>query len=288
MSPASPGPRPAVSPFAVSNVRVSTSGWAGVAQAMRRTMVEVAPREQQQRKSERRGRPRPAQRHRPGRTSGAGIARRSAAAVVIPSRPMYRCSRRRWRDRRLRCRAAPGRRRCHAPRRCRRSRSRTDTRGWSRRASPRSWRRRRARGGRRATGTACAEMQRAPRQDDPSVFDDVVVGEVDRGGLVRARDLGAEQQRPLGAQPQLPAREETGVGAIEALFAGARRVDVAQRIEEQERVALLQHPMGDVRVRAGDDGERVGVDLLFNGSPPGRKGSGVFSLFTEKRLPTPF
>ena len=110
-----------------------------------------------------------------------------------------------------------------------------------------------------------AEDVDGPAVDQAAIRErDVRVREVDGKRRVVVADRGTEQQRaPVGeAQPE--ARQVAGVAmvdAVDARHARARALDVAEAVEDRERVTVLQH------ARAVVDARRCREDVVAVGDP---------------------
>ena len=73
------------------------------------------------------------------------------------------------------------------------------------------------------------------------------IGHVHRERAVVAAHVGVEQDRSLAVEPHLVAREEARALVVEAMLAASHARDVAEAVEEDEALAVLEHPCGVAR-----------------------------------------
>ena len=99
------------------------------------------------------------------------------------------------------------------------------------------------------------------RQLHGAAGDDVRVREIRAEHRVVGVRAGTEQQRPVVTETQPQERQESRALVVESLLAEAGADDVAERVEDRERVPLLEHPALLVGRRRGRQ-DVIGVHLL--------------------------
>ena len=86
------------------------------------------------------------------------------------------------------------------------------------------------------------DVQRAARDRHAAVGRHVRIGQVDGEDGVVLADGRAEEHRPLAAEAEHQAREVAGAVVEQPLLAQPGGADVAEMVEDDERVALFEHP----------------------------------------------